>query len=68
MCKFRPLEERYDDEFLCWVGEKMRLVRWMNANFPAPADLSFEDWEALAVIKEHNDARQLKALFGEADE
>ncbi len=41
-----------------------RLYLWRKAGYPlAPDDLSFEDWQALAIITRHYEVKDFEAVL-----
>lgn len=67
MCKLRPLEERFPEEFRLWIGNLTRLQQWHKAGYSLEKEgLSFEDWTALAIITRFYEVRDLEAAIPRA--
>ncbi len=64
MCKLRPLEQRFTLEFRAWVANLTRLYQWHKAGYSLDfEDLSYDEWNCLALITAWYDARALAAVM-----
>lgn len=64
VCKFRPIEERFDTTFRLWVANLTRLHLWRAAGYPLRAnELDFEEWNALALITRFYEVRDKEAAI-----
>ncbi len=62
-CKFRSLDQTYTEEWRQWMDNLQRLWLWSEAGYDIrDEDLSFDDWQALAVIARHFKMRDLRDL------
>ena len=44
--------EKFPVDFRIWVGELMRVFTWSQVGYPiGELELSYEDWQALVVVK-----------------
>jgi hypothetical protein len=64
ICKLRPLEEKYPNEFRSWIENLKRLYSWHKAGYSLDSeDLTFEDWGVLAFLTRYYDLKDLQAIM-----
>ncbi len=62
MCKLRELDKRFPVEFRGWLDNLTRPNLWRKTGYPIGRDeLSFDEWQALAVITRYYEVTDLEA-------
>lgn len=67
ICKLGPIEQMFSEPFREWVANLTRIHGWVKAGYRlSPNELSYEEWDALAVITRWYEVKDIQASIPRA--